>query len=355
MLHRVLRLKPAYPEACSNQGNIAHRLGDFDQAAAWYEKALRLKPSYAVAHWHRALLWLLHGDFERGWPDYEWRFKLPTAIEHPGFGVPRWDGSDLSGRTILLYGEAGFGDTLQFVRYAPLVRQRGGRVIVGCQAPLLRLFGGMEGIDDLVGPGAPLPSFEVDAPLQSLPAIFRTTLASIPNAVPYLHADRQLMENWRRELAPLGGFKIGIVWTGNPEFTGNRLRSIPVSMFGHIAAVKGVRLISLQKGPGKEELRKLAEPLPVLDVSDRLDDFMDTAAAIMNLDLVITCDTAVAHLAGALAPPFGWPCRLFPIGAGCCTAKTVPGIPRCVSSAKAAATSGKMSLSAWRLTSAPMA
>ena len=231
----------------------------------------------------------------------------------PGYAFrqPRWDGSSLAGKTILIYAEQGLGDTLNFLRYVPLVKERDGKVILECQPPLLRLLANFPGIDHLIGRGSAYPEFDCYAPLLSLPGIFQTTPTNVPAAVPYIHADGKLVEKWRQELAkPQAGpsaLKVGIAWQGNPGRPDDIHRSIPLKQFARLAEVPGVVFISLQKGAGTEQIGPLADQFPVLDLSDRLDEaagpFMDTAAVMKNVDLVISADTAVPHLAGALGIP----------------------------------------------------
>ena len=219
----------------------------FDEALTWFERAIRVQPSYGSAHWNRAVLWLLLGNFEKGWPEYDWRWSMPDFGERH-FVQPVWDGAALNGRTILLYAEQGLGDTMQFVHYVPLVKQRGGRVILQAQRPLLPLLGEVQGIDELVAEKTPMAAFDVHAAMLSLPGIFGTSLANAPAMIPYLNAKTELVERWRKELAPLGGFKIGIAWQGNPEFRQDKQRSIPLEQLAPLAGVNGVRLVSLQKG-----------------------------------------------------------------------------------------------------------
>ena len=225
----------------------------------------------------------------------------------PPHPQPLWDGKPLDGRTVLLHPEQGMGDTLQFIRYAPLVKKRGGRVIVECQRPLVLLLESCPGIDRLIAQGDPLPAFDVHAPLMSLPAILQTNLDTIPAAIPYISAPAALVRKWRDTLAPFDGFRIGIAWKGSPKYGRDRYRSFPLELFDQIAQIGGVRLISLQKGPGSEQVRDLAGRFPVVDFSGELDQgpaaFLDTAAVMTSLDLVITPDTALAHLAGALGVP----------------------------------------------------
>jgi hypothetical protein len=198
------------------------------------------------------------------------------------------------------------GDTVQFVRYAPRVSARGGRVIVQCQNPLLHLLSRTPGIDGLVGWGATPPPFDVWIPLMSLPALLGTTLDTIPADIPYISIEPALVERWRQQLAALPGFRVGIVWQGSPRHPWDCQRSVPLTMFAPLAAVPGVCLVSLQKGTGSNQLTERPGGFPVATVGELRDEagpFTDTAAIIQNLDLVVTVDSAVAHLAGALGAP----------------------------------------------------
>jgi hypothetical protein len=265
-----------------------------------------LKPDYPEAHANHAHACLQAGDWRRGWVEYEWRRKTKPCSPSR-FSQPLWSGESLAGKTILLHAEQGLGDTIQFVRYAPLVKRYDARVIVECQKPLLRLLAGCPGIDRLIGEGEELPAFDVQAPLMSLPAILNTTLENMPADVPYIFAAPELVARWRERLGSIEGFKIGISWQGNPRFPGDRFRSIPLRCFAALARLPGVRLISLQKGAGREQLVEVRDDFPVVDLADELDEeagpFMDRAAVMKNLDLVVTSDTAIAHLAGALGVP----------------------------------------------------
>jgi Flp pilus assembly protein TadD/ADP-heptose:LPS heptosyltransferase len=301
----AVRLQPDYAEAHVNLGLACVQQGKPEEGLSCYEGALRFRPDYAQAHVSRAMAWLLLGNFEQGWPEYEWRWQCkgwPSPM--PPFPQPRWDGSPLGGRTILLHAEQGLGDTLQFIRYARLVKQRGGITVVECPPPLARLLASCAGIDRVVAKGSPLPAFDVHAPLLSLPRLLGTTLATVPEVVPYLFPDEQLVQDWRRELSSVQAFKVGIAWQGNPKHRGDRQRSVPLAQFAPLARLEGVRLFSLQKGPGTEQLPALAGRWDLTNLGGRTsDDWMETAAVMKGLDLVVTVDVGVAHLAGALGVP----------------------------------------------------
>ena len=300
----ALRLQPDFPEALNNLGNTLADQGRFDEALALFDRAEQIKPGYFDPRWNRSLVWLLQGDLERGFPEYEARFELKHfQVRRPE--QPRWDGGDLAGRTILLHPEQGLGDTLQFVRYLPLVKARGGRVVFECPRPLLRLLAGVAGADQVVPQGGPLPPFDVHLSLISLPAVLGPRFDAIPAQVPYLRADPVLVKRWRAALASRDGFKVGIAWQGSSQYRKDHTRSIPLVRFAALARVPGVRLISLQKGHGSEQVARV--DFRVADLGADLDGtagpFMDTAAVMSCLDLVVTSDTAIPHLAGALGVP----------------------------------------------------
>jgi tetratricopeptide (TPR) repeat protein len=297
----ALRLRPEYIDACGNLATALMGQGKNAEATAVYERILEYQPASPDAHLSRALACLGLGQWGAAWADYEWRWRCLDFGTMP-YTQPLWDGSPLAGRTILLHAEQGLGDTLLTVRYAPLVQERGGTVLLVCQQGLLRLLAGIPGVDRLLGRGAALPPFDCHAPLMSLPGIFGTTPDTVPAEIPYLFADPALVGYWQRALPAEGEFRVGIAWQGNPRFKADRQRSIPLAQFAPLAEVPGVRLISLQKGAGSEQVRDVSFPL--MDLGPRLDEaagaFMDTAAVMKNLDLVIAADTAAAHLAGAL-------------------------------------------------------
>lgn len=299
---RAQELDPTCAEAYNSVASVLQDRGCFDQALAHYQRAFELKPNYAEARCNWSLLSLLRGDFERGWPGYEWR--LLTGTPRRNFLQPRWDGSPLGGRTILLHAEQGFGDCIQFCRYATLVAQSGGSVIVECQEQLGRLFrDSLSGIT-IVNKNGPMPSFDVQCPLLSLPLIFRTALNTIPSQTPYLFADSAASAHWRTRLAgDEKFFKVGLAWAGNKTHRNDRKRSLTLANLGCLGRIPGVRFYSLQKGDRADQARTPPTGMQLVDWSNDLLDFADTAALVVNLDLVISVDTAVAHLAGALGKP----------------------------------------------------
>ena len=301
---RALELKADHAVAHNNLGNVMQALGKPDQAIHCYRMALKFSPHYPEPHYNQSLLMLQRGDFEQGVPEYEWRWQCQDYARAALKGTP-WDGSTFGGR-VLLHTDQGVGDALQFVRYAPLVKQRAGKVLLRCAEKLIPLFSRCRGIDAVISTKAVLPECEAELHLSSLPHAFQTTLETVPREVPYLFADSQLVEQWRARL-PTDAFKVGIAWQGNPQFKLDSLRSIPLTEFRPLGEVGGVRLISLQKGFGVEQLASIKGDFDVLEHGDELDEaagaFMDTAAIMMNLDLVVTSDTSIAHLAGGLGVP----------------------------------------------------
>jgi tetratricopeptide (TPR) repeat protein len=303
--HGALRLRADFAGAHNNLGIAVGELGRFEEAEACYCEALRLRPDYHEARFHLAHLWLQRGDFARGWPEYEWRWHTEGFVR-PTFQQPHWDGSDLAGRTILLQAEQGLGDMIQFIRYAPLVKQRGGRVVVQCPPPLREVFQTCRGIDELVPQGTTLPAFDVYAPLLSLPGLMDTTVDNVPADIPYLAAHPQKVQQWQPELERLGrGVRVGIVWQGSRVYRNDRRRSVTLAQFEPLARLPGVRLVSLQVGAGVEQLATIGERWPICDLGSCFDpsSFADAAAVLSGLDLLVSVDTALVHLAGALGRP----------------------------------------------------
>lgn len=298
--------KPQSAEPLVNLGHVLAQVGRIDESLGCFEAALRLDPNSGEAHTNQAVLWLLGGDFERGWKEYEWRWRRKNSIPPP-IPRPAWDGSPMPDGTILLVMEQGVGDVFHFVRYARLVRQRVGRVLLLCRPPLLRILARTPGIDRLVAETDAAPEFDVYAPLMGLPLLFGTNLETVPAQVPYVEPDPERVARWSERLGPYPGLTVGLAWQGNPEHPDDATRSIPLARLAPLLEVPGVRLVSLQKGHGSEQLRDVAGAGRILDFSAEMDEggaaFMDTAALIAQCDLVISSDTAVAHLAGAMAVP----------------------------------------------------
>jgi len=294
----ALRLQPGLVDAHNNLGNYYAARLCFDEALRCYDQALTVRPADVNAHLNRGLVLLVRGDLAAGWEEYEWRWKKQEYYPRR-FRKPLWDGSDPGGKTILLHAEQGLGDTLQFVRYAPLLRQRGARVVLECQprlVPLLEHF--RAGYDQLIAAGAALPEFDWHAPLPSLPRLFRTRVDTIPARVPYLDVPEEKVAVWAERMAPYTGFRVGLVWAGNPQNSTDRKRSIAAVQLLPLARVAGITLFRLQRGDSAAPAE-----LNLVELEDEACGLIDTAAIIRNLDLLISVDTMPAHLAGGLGAP----------------------------------------------------
>jgi tetratricopeptide (TPR) repeat protein len=293
----ALCLQPDFAVACSNRAGALLALGLVEEAMAGFETALRIEPDDAEIHHNLSLVRLMTGDFAAGWPEHEWRKEGTAPRSRPKrFPQPSWDGRDLDGRTLLLHAEQGFGDVLQFCRYAPLVAGRGGRVILQAPHPLVSLLGSLAGVEQVVADDETPPPFDLQCPLMSLPLLFGTRVETIPAAIPYLRSGEALRS---REAGPL---RVGLVWAGNPRHRNDRERSLPFAALAPLWSLAGIRWYSLQLGERRKDLAAAPAGL-IEDLSQNLGDFSDTAAALSRLDLLLTVDTAVAHLAGALGCP----------------------------------------------------
>jgi tetratricopeptide (TPR) repeat protein len=304
---RALDLASELPETHNNLGIALQAQCNLDDALACYSRALELKPGYAEAHYNRSMLWLNKADFQRGWPEYEWRFHI-RPLKAREIAQPLWDGSPLGEQTIFVHVEQGLGDTFQFLRYAALIKQQNPRatVIVECQPALMKFLAGCPGFDYLIAEGDELPAFDVYAPLLSLPRVLATDLETIPGGVPYLFADPSLVEMWSRKMATVRGFRIGVNWHGRSGQGEFRKRDIPQEHIAALTQIPGVELIRLQHGRGEQPASggdRAAMFDPGSDFDTVRGPFMDTAALMMNVDLVITSDTSVPHLAGGLGVP----------------------------------------------------
>jgi tetratricopeptide (TPR) repeat protein len=335
---RAIQIDPRLPSPLNNLGNALLRLGHRDEALACFDRAIELQPNFSIAyknksmtHWsvgnieaalqtHEELachtpddadvrsqigvMRLLLGDFAGGWPEYEWRWKT-SQLRLPALEKPLWDGHSLDGRTILLWPEQGLGDFVQFIRYAAWLKDRHAcHVLVHGPKKLEPLLAHCEGVDDWIDDLSNAPVYDCYAPLLHVPGILRQRSSDFPNKVPYLSADSSLVELWRDKLTNFRGHKIGIAWRGSPTHEADSRRSIPLPAFKHLARIPTIQLFSLQKGPGSEEADNAPE---IVDIGRQLDEttgaFVETAAVLKNLDLLITCDTAIAHVAGALGMP----------------------------------------------------
>jgi len=294
---KALALDPRHVDAHVNFGNLLLEQGRPQAAHQSFERALALDPAHESAHWNDGLALLVAGDLVNGFRQWRWRVAASKR-----FATREWHGEELHGATILIHAEQGFGDIIQFVRYLPLVARRGGRILLEAPSELHRLLAGIEGVERVLATGSPLPDFAWQAPLLSLPVAFGTELATVPAALPYLHADPLAVEAWRRRLAH-PGLKVGLVWAGRPEHNRDRHRSLALAELSPLAAVEGVAFFALQKGAAVSEAERAPDGVKLEILAPLLDDFADTAAAIMALDLVISVDTSVAHLAGALGKP----------------------------------------------------
>jgi tetratricopeptide (TPR) repeat protein len=299
-LERVLALKPDYSEAYNNLGNTRRSQGRLEESLRNYAQALALDPSNVEAGWNRSLVELLTGDFAAGWRDYEIRTQR-RKNQTRTFPQPLWRGEPLNGARILLHAEQGLGDTVQFLRYVPLMQAAGGTVILDLPKSMLRLAAELPGVATLVATGEALPEFEWHCPLMSLPLALGTSMESIPARVPYFDVPVEAAHSAESIAWPMDGLRAGLVWSGNPEFPEDRLRSIPLAGFEAVLRVEGVRFFSLQMGTPASQLSAI--DAAVTDLLPAIGDMADTAALIGKLDLVIAVDTAVAHLAGALGKP----------------------------------------------------
>jgi Flp pilus assembly protein TadD len=305
---RSLAINPGNITAHLNLGLTLRKQGLIRESMASYRQAIAIDPQGCDAHWNLSVLLLLTGDYEQGWREYEWRLERKTFTTlWPPLSQPRWNGQDLAGRTLLIHTEQGFGDAIQFVRYIPLLAARGARVILLCQPQLARLLESVDGVDQIV-PGisspADLPPFDLHCPMMSLPFLLGTRLETVPAGVPYLRANPSLLEHWLAKVNAAGcpGKKIGLVWAGNPEHVIDACRSSRLADFAPLAGVDAT-FFSLQKGPASSQAAAAPTGMKLIDLTQDLHDFADTAALVSGLDLVITVDTAVAHLAGALGKP----------------------------------------------------
>ena len=314
-LNRVIEIDPSHAKAHYNRANVLHELGRFDEALEAYARAYELAPSDADIHWNESLTRLLCGDFKEGWKKYEWRLKRPTH-EDRKFTAPLWRGESIAGKTILIHAEQGFGDTLQFIRYIPLLAKTGAHVILEVQLALKSLAATLEGVSVLISRGETLPEFDLHCPIMSLPLAFKTELSTIPADVPYLKVPQKRAEKWRAKLPQKTKPRIAFAWSGSATHEQDLIRSIPLEKFRPLLANQDFQWISVQRDLRFGDPEILSTQANIMHVGGELSDFADTAAIVAESDLVLSVDTSVAHLAGALnrrawvmlqhSPDFRW-------------------------------------------------
>jgi tetratricopeptide (TPR) repeat protein len=302
-LERALELQPRDLEGWNNLSTLRRRAMDVPGAVQAAETALRMQPGHPASHGNLGLALLTLGDYERGFAEYEWRWRCDNfTTASRDFGKPMWDGSDPAGRTIFVHTEQGFGDTIQFVRYVPMLAARGARIILECTLPLRNLMPGVKSVSKVVVAGVRPPDFDLHIPLLSLPKIFKTTLSTVPAAVPYLFVDDDRLAKFKQLTSdPDAKLRVGLTWAGNVK--PDPSRTCPLELLAPLASVAGVTYFSLQKGDNARDADNPPPGIKLVNLTDDLKDFADTAAAMLNLDLILTIDTAAAHLAGALGRP----------------------------------------------------
>lgn len=308
---KILDIKPYALEVLYNYGYTLKKKGLVHEAIGIYNRILTMRSDYAHPHFSLALAYLSLGNLEQGWKEYEWRWKAYNE-EPKKFDQPTWQGQDLQGKTILLYAEQGLGDSFQFIRYAKLLKSMGANIIFEAQKPLKKILSLCPYLDTVMVAGEPIPSFDYQLPLMSCPLVFNTTLDTVPHEIPYLYADKSLTEQWNDKLKHDTHLKIGICWQGNAQYSTLFLRktvaakSLHVRHFIPLTQIPGITVYSLQKINGTDQLQEL-NGLPIKTFDESFDKFhgrfMDTAAVIKNLDLVITIDTSIGHLAAGLGTP----------------------------------------------------
>jgi tetratricopeptide (TPR) repeat protein len=299
---RAIELRPDHAEAFNNLGYALCYQARFPEAKEAFRKAVGFRPNHASAHWNLGLLLLREGNYAAGWQEYEWRWRVAgLGIRSPKLDRPAWNGGPLDGKRILLWDEQGLGDTIHLIRYVPEVIKRGGRIILACKQELLKLFQQLDGIEQLMPMMEPLPQHDVHCPILSLPGVLRTTIETIPRDVPYLKADTKLAEQWEARMPKDGHRRIGLVWSG--KRAPDPLRATTLAALAPLASLKNAWFCSLQKGEPSQQVKTPPPGLLLTDWTEEFHDLTDTAALIDRLDLVITVDTVIAHLAGAMGKP----------------------------------------------------
>jgi tetratricopeptide (TPR) repeat protein len=296
---RALGLQPDWPHLHNNLGKIRQAMGDVDGAIAAFRQALKLQPNLPLTHLNLGIALLLRGEYPEGWREYEWRWRTREFEPYiRQFSKPAWDGSNLNGKTILLFAEQGFGDTIQFVRYTRLVAERGGVVVLECQKELCGVLEGVDGVSQVFARGLQPPAFDLHCPQLSLPRLFQTELSTIPAGVPYVRAGESVSKKWKSLIeGDRSRFKVGLTWVGG---TSDPHRNASLDDFSPLLSSQDVCVYSLQIGPAALEAKGSKHHIVDLGGPNKFEDFADTAGLISQMDLVVTVDTAVAHLAAAM-------------------------------------------------------
>ncbi len=301
---QAIKIKADYHEAYNNRGNMLKDIGFYEPAMRDYDQALALKPDYISCRWNKSLLLILQGNYLEGWQLYEWRIQEPSLRDkHYQFAFPGWRGEfSLAGKTILIYAEQGYGDVVQFCRYLPMLQAQGANIIFEVFQPLKSLMQTMHCSMTVISKGEPLPSFDTYCPVMSLPHALKTTLHSIPAQIPYLYADADKLAAWQQMLPASKKMRVGLVWSGSTKHENDVHRSLPLHAFADLLALD-VEWHSLHKEYRLQDQVTLEQYPDLQQHQDSLQDFADTAALVQCMDLVITVDTSVAHVAGALGKP----------------------------------------------------
>ena len=304
---RAVSADPKEPEAYNNLGNALKDINSVEDAIISYYQAIKLAPDYALAHWNLSLALLSLGQYEEGFEEMMWRWKwdgfpsTPREFDQPLLQSPSELGSDFHGKRILLHAEQGLGDTIHFIRYGALLRKIGGHVIFECPDGLMPLLEGSDLVDQIISSNDQLPEFDFHAPLLDLPFLFRTREDNLPRSSPYLNVPNDITSKWQQKIYKIRGFKIGLNWQGNIKSPAEHFRGIPPNDLETLASLKGVAWFSLQKGPSHDHLPELSDDFQIINTGSEA--LVETAGLIQALDLIITSDTAIAHLAGSLGKP----------------------------------------------------
>ena len=302
---RAIELRPDYAASWVNLGNALLDAGRCKDAIAAQRQALILAPDEPAAHFNLGIALLTSGDYPSAWPHYDWRWRVPGFTSAPRqFSQPQWTGENPAGLRILVHAEQGLGDAIQFARFVPQIAMRGAMVYLESPPALVPLLQTLDGPARVIAVGEPHPEFDRHCPLLSVPGILKISTSDLPGPIPYLRCESSRIKFWQQRMAQHGGrLRIGLAWAGSPKHLNDRQRSLPPAFLAPLASIPGARFFSLQKGgdPGQNEM--IPTDLHLIDWTSELSDLAETAALVANLDLVLSVDSAVVHLAGALGKP----------------------------------------------------